>query len=57
VQVVADSAQVSTLRTQVQAHGVAEGTSSTIVNCGTTGALEARIARMVNDDLAHRTHK
>jgi len=57
VQVVSDSAPVSTLRTQVDAHAVAEGTSGTVVACSTTGALEERIARMVNDDLARRAHK
>jgi len=57
VQVVADSSQTSTLRSQVQAHGVAEGVSGTQVACASTGALEERIARMVNDALAHRAHK
>jgi len=56
VQALGDSGNVTTLRTQVEAHGVAEGTSGVQVTCATTGALEARVARMVNDDIAHR-HK
>jgi hypothetical protein len=58
VQVVAaDSVNVAKLRSQLDGWGVAEGTSSTRVHCATTGALEARIARMVNDDIAHRAKK
>ena len=55
VQVVRDSVEISTLRTQVNGYANAEGTSGSTVHCGTTGGLEARVARMVNDDLAHRT--
>jgi hypothetical protein len=58
VQVVAtDSNSVSKLRSQVDGWGVDEGVSSQRVHCASTGALEERIARMVNEDIAHRTKK
>jgi hypothetical protein len=31
-----------------------DGTQTIQITCATKGALESRIARMVNDDLAHR---
>lgn len=58
VQVVsADSVNVAKLRSQVDGWGVAEATSSSRVHCASTGRLESRIARMVNDDLTHRAKK
>ena len=45
---------VSDLRTQVSAYAVSEGASVGAVACASTGALEARIARMVNDALKRR---
>ncbi|HUO51236.1 MAG TPA: hypothetical protein VMT93_01845 [Gemmatimonadaceae bacterium] len=53
VQAVGDP-PVTALRTQILAHGVPEALSGNQVNCSTTGALEERIARMVNDDITHR---
>jgi hypothetical protein len=58
VQVVAtDSSAVSKLRSQLDGWGVDEGVSSSRIHCGSTGQLEQRIARMVNDDISHRTKK
>ena len=58
VQVVAaDSIGVSKLRSQLDGWGVDEAVSSTRVHCGSTGQLELRIARMVNDDISHRSKK
>ncbi len=54
VQAVRDSVEISTLRTQVTAYARSESTSDPAVHCGSTGGLEARIARMVHDDLARR---
>ena len=54
VQAVRDSVEITSLRTQVTAYGRADATSDPAVNCATTGSLEARVAHMVNDDLAHR---
>jgi hypothetical protein len=52
-----DSADVSQLRSQVNGYAVAEGAVAARALCGSTGQLEARIARMVNDALAHRSKK
>lgn len=57
LQVVGDSSGVSTLRTQVNGYGQSEATSDPPVHCATTGALEARIAKMVNEALAARANK
>ena len=57
VQVVADSAGMSLLRSQVGGTGVAEATVGVKVHCATTGALESRVARMVNDAIARRAKK
>ena len=58
VQVVSsDSVGVSKLRSQLDGWGVSEATSSGRVHCATTGQLESRIARMVNDEMAHRAKK
>ena len=58
VQVVAsDSNGVSKLRSQVDGWGVDEAVSSSRVHCASTGGLEARIARMLNDEISHRTKK
>jgi len=58
VQVVSsDSLGVSKVRSQLDGWGVAEGVSSGRVHCASTGQLEERIARMVNDDLSHRAKK
>ena len=54
VQVVRDSSAISTMRTQVNAFGISEGVSGVAVHCGSTGGLEARVARMVTDELARR---
>jgi hypothetical protein len=57
VQVVADSADVSTLRTQMTAYGTQEAVTGNSVICATTGALESRIAHMVNEELKARAKK
>jgi hypothetical protein len=57
VQVVSDSAELSHLRTQLNAYAIQEGTQGIRMHCGTTGALEARVARMVNDELKARAKK
>jgi len=54
VQAVPDSAQVTTLRTQMTATGIEAASSSSRVDCASTGSLELRIARMVNDILAKK---
>jgi hypothetical protein len=54
VQVVRDSSVVSTLRTQMHAWAHPEGAVIERISCASTGALEARIARMVRDNLARR---
>jgi len=55
VQVVADSGDISQLRTQLGGVATMDGAVANRITCTSTGALEARIARMVNDELAHRT--
>jgi hypothetical protein len=55
VQVISDSADVSRLKSQVNAYAVPEGMMSTRTHCASTGQLESRITRMVNDAIAHRT--
>jgi hypothetical protein len=57
VQVIADSSDVSRLRSQVNAYAVPEGMMSTRTHCASTGQLESRISRMVNDAIAHRNKK
>ena len=57
VQVVRDSSELSHLRTQLNAYAIQEGTAGIRMHCGTTGALEDRISRMVNDDLKARAKK
>ncbi len=54
VQVVKDSSSVSTLKSQVDGYAVQRGLQAQKVLCATTGQLEARIARMVTDELKHR---
>lgn len=48
-QVVPADAGLATIRTQVEANGRASGESSTSARCVSTGALEARIARMMSE--------
>ncbi|MDQ2932379.1 MAG: hypothetical protein M3Y05_16380 [Gemmatimonadota bacterium] len=48
-QVIPADAGLSTIRTQVEANGRASGESSTSARCVSTGALEARIARMMSE--------
>jgi hypothetical protein len=55
VQVVADSGDISKLRTQFGGFATMDGAVANRITCTSTGAIEARIARMVNDELAHRT--
>ena len=57
VQVLYDSAEVSRLKSQVNGYAVAEGAVSARTHCASSGQLEARIARMVNDAIAHRSKK
>ena len=57
VQVVADSAQTSKLRTQLVAYGFSQATSGVRVHCSTTGALESHIAKMATDAVARRAKK
>jgi hypothetical protein len=51
-QVQPDGAEGSFLRTDVEAHGRATGTSDVSVRCGTTNELERRIERLVKARLA-----
>jgi len=51
-QVQPDAAGGSTLRTEVDAHGRATGTSDASVRCGTTNELERRIERLVKARIA-----
>ncbi|HXY30248.1 MAG TPA: hypothetical protein VEI06_06025 [Gemmatimonadaceae bacterium] len=46
-------AGTSTVKTQVEGQALPEGVSGHNVRCATTGALEARIAKMLNDRMAH----
>jgi hypothetical protein len=55
VQVVPDSGEISQLRTQFEGYAIMDGAVANRITCTSTGAFEARIARMVNDELAHRT--
>ena len=57
VQVVADSSDLSTLRSQVLGDAFLQGVTANKIQCATTGLLEERIAHMVNDALAHRKPK
>jgi len=55
VQVVADSGGISQLRMQFDGFATMDGAVANRIHCASTGQLEARVARMVNDELAHRT--
>lgn len=57
VQVVPDSGDISKLRAQFDGFATMDGAVANRIQCTSTGVLEARIARMVNDELAHRTKK
>jgi len=51
-QVQPDGAEGSFLRTELEAHGRATGTSDASVRCGTTNELERRIERLVKARIA-----
>jgi hypothetical protein len=55
VQVVRDSVSVSQLKSQVDGYAVQRGLQAQKVHCASTGRLESRIARMVTDELKHRS--
>jgi hypothetical protein len=55
VQVASDSADISQLRTQFSGYATMDAAVANRITCTSTGAIEARILRMVNDELAHRT--
>jgi len=54
VQAVANGSGATLLRSQVQGTAVSDGVVTNAIHCATTGGLEARIARMVTDELARR---
>jgi len=54
VQAVSDSVETSQLRFQLSGYATMDGAVANRITCVSTGALESRVATMVNDELAHR---
>lgn len=54
VQAVADSAETSQLRFQFSGYATMDGAVANRISCVSTGVLEARVAKMVNEELAPR---